>query len=349
MRYFQHVRARIEAHAQANGIDIDVHEVPTLPTAALDRRAERLAEVIAQHANPDDRIVLVGHSTGGIDARMVASPTAGLGFSPHFLACRPAIRRVLGVAAPHLGSPLANYFASLNGERMLRLLSVLTLSLVRLGSFRTASVRRLMRSFDVGPSDPGLWDSVVVDVLSAFDGDAHDQLVAFFGQVRKDRSLLYDLSPGAMAVRQPRLQDADAVDYGSLVTCAPASEDLPHGAVNNPTPSEKLFRFLHRRCAEAVGPRLEPEQLDGPWAEELARDLGRALRPNDNDGFVPVASQLHGEVVAARCADHLDILGYCVDSREPPVHANWLRSHSGFTSQAFEATWARACAWLFAD
>jgi triacylglycerol lipase len=83
------------------------------PIAGVDRRARRLKEQIDE-AFPGEPVHLIGHSMGGLDARLLATDPAWS-------------RRVLSVTTigtPHLGSSLAD-FAKLRVGRIYRLLEAL--------------------------------------------------------------------------------------------------------------------------------------------------------------------------------------------------------------------------------
>jgi hypothetical protein len=75
--------------------------------------------------------------------------------------------------------------------------------------------------------------------------------------------------------------------------------------------------------------------------EALVRTFGRTPTLEDNDGVVPVRSQLWGELVWSGLGDHLDVLGHYREDREEPVpelrHRDWLTSGSGFSHVQFTA------------
>src|SRR5687767_11521069 len=77
--YFHHVREHLGAVLERAGIDARIHSVPTLPTASIRRRASLLLECVASTADDAEApIHLVGHSTGGLDTRLFATPGAAL-------------------------------------------------------------------------------------------------------------------------------------------------------------------------------------------------------------------------------------------------------------------------------
>jgi triacylglycerol lipase len=96
---------------RAAGNRVLVTKVP--PIAGIEARARRLGEQIAT-AFPDEPVHLIGHSMGGLDARLLVSDPAWS-------------RRVLSlttIGTPHLGSSIAD-FAQLRAGRIYRLLAKL--------------------------------------------------------------------------------------------------------------------------------------------------------------------------------------------------------------------------------
>jgi hypothetical protein len=57
---------------------------------------------------------------------------------------------------------------------------------------------------------------------------------------------------------------------------------------------------------------------------------------------VPTLSQLHGRVVHAARADHLDVVGHYTLAGGQA--GDWLPSGAGFTPEAFDATWEAVAA-----
>ena len=73
--YFEHMVRAFQERFRGRGRAVEVHVVEVHPTASVRRRAATLARMVAATAGADGGPVhLVGHSTGGLDARLVASP-----------------------------------------------------------------------------------------------------------------------------------------------------------------------------------------------------------------------------------------------------------------------------------
>src|SRR5205814_7845008 len=76
--YFGHLAAAVEEAFRARERDVAVHICQVHPTASIRRRAAKLALMVASTSDGDGPIHIVGHSTGGLDARLVASPSVRL-------------------------------------------------------------------------------------------------------------------------------------------------------------------------------------------------------------------------------------------------------------------------------
>ena len=87
-------------------------------------------------------------------------------------------------------------------------------------------------------------------------------------------------------------------------------------------------------CAATTG-------ADSSLEDQLAAALGRVPTLEDNDGVVPLRSQLWGTVIWAGIGDHLDVLGHYHDKRtDVPAelrHRDWLTSGSDFSDVEFAA------------
>src|SRR6185503_15301887 len=111
--YFQHLERELARRFGDAGLDARLHLVEAAPTASMRRRAGTLVAEMVRTAQPDDRIHLLGHSTGGLDARLVASKTSTLG-DERLLRLRTQFRSVTTMNTPHYGTPLASFFATVS-------------------------------------------------------------------------------------------------------------------------------------------------------------------------------------------------------------------------------------------
>jgi triacylglycerol esterase/lipase EstA (alpha/beta hydrolase family) len=81
--YFRAVRETLTQMFAERGERVVVYGVRTYPTGSLARRARRVLDEIEKNESlrHADAIHLIGHSTGGIDARLVASTARGFGLT----------------------------------------------------------------------------------------------------------------------------------------------------------------------------------------------------------------------------------------------------------------------------
>ena len=81
---------------------------------------------------------------------------------------------------------------------------------------------------------------------------------------------------------------------------------------------------------------------NGGTSAEVVVNAGGKLTPGDgigtltlNDGLVPTASMIWGDVLWAGTADHLDVLGHFHGDRDSS-HTDWLVSGAGFRDDDFD-------------
>lgn len=128
--YFMHVEEALERRFLERGASCGFILVASPPTASIVYRTRVLIDTIEQECGDDEGpIHLIGHSTGGLDVRFLASPSA----LPDHRRWFGRIESVTSVATPHWGSPLAQYFTTLAGIRILEALSYLTYMTLRAG------------------------------------------------------------------------------------------------------------------------------------------------------------------------------------------------------------------------
>lgn len=347
IRYFGHVRRfLLQAGAEA-GRPPHVHAVHTHPTASLVERARRLYDAITTATSARDRVVVIGHSSGGLDARVLVAPGVDLGVSPHRL--ERVVRRVdavVGVAVPYYGTPLATAFGGALGGQLLQMLSLATLYVLRYGKLPLAvllpigaTIARLDRRFGMGTR---LLDQLFSQLLADFTPDRRRAIERFFRAVRNDQALLHQLTPAATGLLQATTTMRAGVRYGCVVTCARRPglrTTFAAGVDASAQATHAIFVTLGRLA------KLDPDVALPPLTAVQARALRRAFgwipTAHHSDGIVPTRSQVWGHVVAAVRADHLDVLGHFDDPTRDPPHYDWLCSGAGYTRRDFEDTWRR--------
>jgi triacylglycerol esterase/lipase EstA (alpha/beta hydrolase family) len=340
LAYFGHVHAFLREAYAARGVDAVLHVVRTRPTASLPKRAARVLETLHEEATGDDASIhLVGHSSGGIDCRLLLDPRVTL---PTAAAVEPIVARVtaaVSVAAPHRGTPVAAFFTTRMGGQLLGLLSLATTYALRFGQV-PLKVLFAVAAAAVRPArGDRILDQLFQDLLADFTPERRAAIGRFIADMRDDRGLLTQLMPAAMATFDATAHERPSVRYGSVVTCAPVPRLSAFAAVGldaSGQVSHLLYRALRRLAADPTA-RLPPL---GPAVVAILRAAYDALPdPSDNDGMVPTLSQIHGEVVCATRGDHLDVIGHFGDAARRPPHFDWLVSGSGFDRARFEAVW----------
>jgi hypothetical protein len=338
--YFAHVKDFLGEALPEVGVHGEVHVVHTIPTASVDRRAALLAETVAKllEAEPGE-VSLVGHSSGGLDARLLATPEAKLPTEADVERCARAVRAVVTVATPHFGTPVALVFRSLLGQQLLKLLSVSTIYGLRAGRLPVGVMLRLARVFRRREAPATVIEQLWVQLLHDFSADRRREIEEFFGHVGADRDLLEQITPAGTEVFNAATQDRPGVRYGCVVTRArpPGLRSFMRagiGAYDHATHAlfVALYRLASRTPPERV--RVPPERVAA-----LSRAFRRKVDHRTNDGMVPTLSQVWGEVVRVAWADHHDVIGHFDHPTHVPPHFDWVASGTGFTRTRFEGLW----------
>lgn len=340
-RYFQHVRAHLDAWSAPRGLELHHHDVRTHPTASLRTRLDRLRTAVHAEASGDELpIHLIGHSTGALDGRQLLAPSGGL--DP---AIRARVQSLVSIAGPHRGTPAAGFFASLRGHHVLRLLSMAAVRVIRWGALEASLLRKLSNMLTQN-APVLLLDRVYRDIVDDLEGGHRDELDAFFSDVANDGSLLVQLAPECMVVVDALLPPPADVRCGSVVAAVPARDVVrPKGTDPRFRASLALFGELHRITASTPHvpwPELEPQQAAA--LEAAGADL---LHERANDGLVPARSQVWQEVIAAVRADHMDLLGHFADLDAESPHQDWMYSGADFSHDDFERLWDAVAQFAF--
>lgn len=345
MTYFSAVAELLEHRLVELGLDARVQAVGTLPTASLRARAAALARAVASaHVPPEAHIHFVGHSSGGLDVRLMTAPGVVLPIDFDLEALARRVRTVVTLATPHYGTPLASVATGVLGQKLLQLLSVLTLYALRFGrrplrgAVRAAQI--LVRLDDMVGLGDSILDQLYAQVLSDFSKERSQSLETFLGHVRGDQALLPQITPDSLDLFNSSTRDRADVRYGCVVTRARPPKVLGTFAVGlDPTAqlSHAIYHALYRLTAQMAPGRLPA--LTDAQVEALVSGYGKVPAPSANDGMVPTLSQVWGRVIHIARADHLDVMGYFGDPSRGPTHVDWLVTRSGFDRTRFRAVW----------
>lgn len=351
--YFEHLERALGERFERAGQTLRITVVSAPPTASIPFRAGILAQQLAKAAD-HELIHLIGHSTGGLDARLLLSPGARL--SVAIARERLAqVRSVVTINTPHYGTPLAGYFTTAAGTRMLSLLSLLTVASLSVGRLPLAAFSGALGT--VGRLDKSLGfqlrllDELTTQLLRFVGPEGRDQIRDYLGHVKHDQGGIVHLMPEVMELFNTTVLDAPGVRYGCVATAAPApGPRRVMAAVGRPISAFHLavystvYGFASRAAARYPYAAVAPEQ-----AHKLAQSCPVALRAQTVDGIVPTLSMLWGELIWCGAGDHLDIVGHFGDRGERPrQHVDWLRSGASFQRADFAAMADALSAFLFA-
>jgi triacylglycerol lipase len=351
--YFVHLERSLASRLRARGDDVETYAVRVAPTASIRRRAVKLAELIASTCGDGGPIHLVGHSTGGLDARLVASPSASLAVGASSLGWRRRLASVTTINSPHFGTPLASFFTTVSGARALRALSALTVVGLSLGSAPLSLIGTLVAAFGRADQALGLRLALLDRLTDAFvrtlDEVRSRDVREYIDAIKGDQGAMVQLMPEAMDLFAAGIEDSPGVLCQSTVSMAPPPgprmfiRSIPHPWRAF---SGSVFAVLY-----GISSRFDPRYpCTGPGTTEgeeiLARTFGRSPGVIENDGVVPIRSQVWGKLVWAGYGDHLDVLGHFDDSAAPalppppvgpPRHVDWLYSGSNFDRARFDS------------
>lgn len=349
--YFGHVRDLLLEVGPPLGLTGEVEVVRTEPTASLTRRAALLAEAVSALLDRSPgRVSLVGHSSGGLDARLLCSPGVALPTGADVERCARSVAAVVTVSSPHHGTPLAQSFSGAIGQQALRLLSLTTIHALRTGRLPLSAVRRmarLLRRREAPPS--GVLEQLYRQLLADFSGEKRRVVEAFLADVRSDQGLLGQLTPSGAELLNASTADRPGLPYACVVTQArpPGLKSLlAAGLGAYAQATHVLFVALYRFSSGT--PRGWQPRLDRNQVEALRRAYGRVPSPAANDGIVPTLSQVRGEVLHATWGDHHDVLGHFHGPTHVPPHFDWVASGSGFDRRRFTGLWEDVAEFLAA-
>jgi len=340
--YFGHVRRILGERFAALGLDARIHLVRTPPTASLPWRAARLAEAIAATAPRGDApIHLIGHSSGGLDVRLLTAPGVELPTDVDVERLAGRVRTGVTVSTPHHGTPLAAFFTTLRGQQLLQVLSLNTIYVLHFGHLPISALLwmggMVLRFGDLIVNSEVL-DELFSRLLEDFTVGRRRAVRALLGDVVRDQSLMLQLTPEAMEVFNSSVLPRPAIRYGAVVTQAtPPSlrATLAVGLDPVAQATHALYSGLYQ--LNATAPTRRSLRLTSSQTRALTRAYGATPSADASDGIVPTLSQTWGHVIHAAVADHLDALGHFGDSAQDPPHVDWLVSGSGFDRPRFEA------------
>ena len=350
LRYWSGVDVVLKRAFDAFQLDVDILEIETLPTASIRYRAARVREAIERVSQQDDGpIHLIGHSTGGLDARLAVIPTAALPTTADCAACE-RVHSIVTIATPHHGTPLAGTAGSAMGQPLLRWLSSSAVLGLKQGKLPLSTFLRVsswvVRLDDMIGLQQTVVDQLYAQLFNEFTDDRRLALIEFLEQVSHDRALVVQLTPDSLDLFNATTADPD-IAFGCVVTRG------------RPPTWRRVVRQYHDAYAQAlyglyallwgVTSRFDERYLPKLSEEQqlaLLSGYGSLPRLRDNDGMSPTLSQIWGEVIHVANADHLDVMGQYGDRERAGIHADWLPSASGFDGPQFATLWRDVAAFV---
>jgi len=353
--YFEHVERLLAKRFEQKGVRYLLEIVPTPPTASIRRRARTVAEQVSRTAGEDSGpIHLVGHSTGGLDARLIASPTVALELDKERLTWKSRLKSVVTINTPHYGTPLAGFFTTVSGTRLLYALSLLTFTTLRYGSAPLTVFSSLLAA--VGTVDEAvgidikLLDKTTNLLLRFVDDRGRDEVRDWLDGVRRDQGGIIQVTPEAMDIFNAATENADGVRYASLASASP-----PPTPVRLVTRVRSPYQALSATIYATVQSVTSREHVnyacprgDDDARRILSAAIGREVDNSVTDGIVPTLSMIWGELLWAGKADHLDVVGHFHDDRASD-HVDWLASGARFDRTSFAEAMDAIGSFLLAD
>lgn len=352
LTYFSAVMELLSHRLAELGLDARVQAVSTLPTASLRARAAALARTVALSDLPEDAdIHFVGHSSGGLDVRLLVAPGVLLPTDLDVDAIAARTKTVVTLATPHHGTPLASMATGVLGQKLLQTLSILTMHALKFGRRPLRGVVRaaqlLVRLDDLIGMGDSILDQLYAQVLSDFSEAHSESLEQFLGHVRVDQALLPQITPDGLDLFNSATRDRPGVRYASVITRSRPPRLLDTFAVGlDPfaQASHAIYHALYRLTSQMPPARLSV--LSDAHVESLISGYGKVPEPSANDGMVPTLSQVWGDIIHISRADHLDVMGYYGDPKAGPAHVDWLVTRSGFDRARFRAVWGAVARYI---
>ena len=216
--YFEDVERALGAALKRRGVAARIVRCRTQPTASIPRRADALRrQVIKSGGLKAGALHFVGHSTGGLDVRLLLTPGLRVTDGDSEERIAGLTRSAISVATPHHGTPLANHFLSVQGQTLLLVLSALATSGQGRGAIvAAAQALALVARLDdwLGRSE-GPLDRIAAGLLRKIRFDRRDPVWAYLGEIERDQGAVLQLTPEGID-----LFDAAVADIPAWLTAA---------------------------------------------------------------------------------------------------------------------------------
>ncbi len=342
--YFHRVAETVESHMKKKGMNAEIIEVDTIPTGSIRRRAIRLIETVRENGGTThDNLHFIGHSTGGLDIRMMLTPGVKLAPGKEEVEIGRRTRTAVCLSTPHHGTPLANFFTSLNGRSLLLLLSLMATSGPgRYTLYMAARLARRYSSLDrfIGQKD-NILDSLAENLLTQIRPHKGDAVWEYLRRISQDQGAMIQLTPEGMDLFNGAVTDRQSVEYISFISAAPP----PDSRLLIPGPRNPYRAFTHLIYAACYHiTRKAHRHYPYPGIDEKTMTAARnilnfPINAATNDGIVPTLSQFWGKTGGIYSADHMDVVGQFQHMHKGKAYSTWMMSGSGFNEDRFTEIW----------
>jgi pimeloyl-ACP methyl ester carboxylesterase len=320
---------------------VPIVPVKTLPTDSLARRQTTLLANLCElrgKLTGAERLHLIGHSTGGVDAQLLGCTRdiAGRPWGPEAQQMRSKLRSVVTISAPHYGTLLADSELASWGEIPFRHPTAIL-----------AEARILYDALRIVPRD--------LAALAGSDLAVPNDVTQFLWGIARNRQLIHDLKPAVMENIRQRLVPDPAITLTCFVTgTAPRTpENATDPGPGKTRLSDPFFCDLYNLTQ--TGTNTSPDVLACERA--LKQHLSATdvvvrseisvlptLSPGLNDGIVNTIRQIvdparPAQIGAFVVADHADVLGHydrqdsLIDGKS--YNAGLFHSGAGFGDDEF--------------
>jgi triacylglycerol lipase len=365
--YFLGVKDVLGKKLEGRGLDAEIHALGTkVPAGSLRIRTAYLAkDVAALHSSDAKSVHFVGHSTGGLDIRLLLSPGTSIESGEDLRSggvleegdeldeaeiqnLRDALdktRSAISVATPHLGTPIADAAMRVAFDRILQgthhmLESPVAVKLFTTGLTIAGGASTMLKPFLFKGS---FLRWIVTKVLSK----SPEALLEYLQRAGADVGALRNLTQEGMDVADALLIDRPGVRYGSIITGT-----RKPGYVVHTRDALLLTATLFYWVAWLLASRKNPNY---PYTEQFQELLScyEADRRDDlpvgelsidehtSDGVVPTLSQAYGTILGVFASDHLDCVGHFPHKQGDDDVPGWVRSGANFDPKRFDLLWGR--------
>jgi hypothetical protein len=230
---------------------------------------------------------------------------------------------------------------------MLYAVMALTVTGLKLGAPPIAAASALMAAFGrvSGAIELSVLERTSESIIKVLDDTSSRDLRAFLRRIRDDQGAVIQLTPEAMDVFQAAVEDCPSIRYQCVASYAPRGGMRQLlGSITSPwaAVSAAIFTTLYNITANE-DPRYPCHARTKPQDDAVRTLLGEVPPETENDGVVPLYSQIWGDIVWIGRADHLDVVGHFPGRRgkSPDRHVDWLRSGAGFDETRFDTVMDR--------